>query len=127
MNEIAALAYAVICAGVILFQFCLIAGAPWGQLTQGGLHKAALPLSGRIAAALSVLLLLAMGMAILSAAGIWPQWPRWTGWAALGVQVLSVLMNALTPSRIERLIWAPVTLLMLVLALLVMFAGQAPA
>ena len=35
MAEVA-LVYIAIIAGVIVFQFCLMAGAPWGRLTQGG-------------------------------------------------------------------------------------------
>lgn len=122
MSGIAALVYVIICAGVILFQLCLIAGAPWGRLTQGGMHPAALPLSGRIVAGCSVLLLLAMGLSILSAAGHWPGWPRWTAWAALAIQTLSVALNGLTPSRTERRVWGPITLFMLVLAAFVLLA-----
>ena len=43
-------------------------------------------------------------------------WPRWTGWAALGLSVVSALLNLVTPSRPERAIWAPVTLVMAWLA-----------
>jgi hypothetical protein len=125
MNGIAATSYALICAGVILFQVCLIAGAPWGRLTQGGLHEAALPLGGRIVAAFSILLLLAMGGSILSAGGHGLDWPRWTGWVTLSIQGLSVIMNGLTPSRAERRIWTPVTLCMLGLAAFVMLASLA--
>ncbi|MGQ7843790.1 hypothetical protein ACUNV4_04900 [Granulosicoccus sp. 3-233] len=116
----AAIAYALIIVGVIAFQFCLMAGAPWGRLTQGGQHPGALPLSGRMVAAISVVLLVFMAGSILSAAKIWVNWPRWMGWVALGIQALSTLLNWITPSRSERLLWAPVTSVMLTLALLVM-------
>ncbi len=122
MIQIATLAYLIIIAGLIFFQFCLIAGAPWGRITQGGQHERTLPLTGRLAAALSVLLLLCMGAGIASAAGMTPFWPVWTAYAALVVQVLSTILNWITPSRIERLIWAPVTSVMLVLASYVVFA-----
>lgn len=118
--EIPAFVYAAICAAVIVFQFCLIAGAPWGPLTQGGKNPGALPASGRIAAALSVVLLAMMAAAMLSAAGLWPRWPLWTAWTTLGIQVLSTLMNWITPSRPERLLWGPVTTLMLIAAATIM-------
>ena len=121
LSEIAAFAYAAICAAVIVFQFCLIAGAPWGPLTQGGKHPGPLPASGRIAAALSVALLAMMAAAMLSAVGLWPHWPLWTAWTTLGIQVLSTLMNWITPSRPERLLWGPVTTLMLTAAAIVLF------
>jgi len=118
----AAILYAVICTGVIAFQCCLMAGAPWGRVTQGGQHAGTLPLSGRVIAAISVPLLTFMAAATLSAADIWLHWPRWTSWTALGIQSLSTLLNWITPSRPERLLWAPVTSVMLALVLLVNFA-----
>lgn len=122
MIQIAAISYIIIVAGVIIFQFCLIAGAPWGRLTQGGRHESALPVAGRVAAALSVLLLVCMGAGIASAAGITPSWPMWTAYAALTVQALSTTLNWITPSRAERLLWGPVTAVMLALAAYVVFA-----
>jgi hypothetical protein len=118
------LLYVLVVAGVIIFQFCLIAGAPWGRLTQGGRHEGALPAPARIAAGLSVFLLACMGASISSAAGMLPGWPGWTGWAALGVQVLSTVLNWITPSRAERHLWGPITAGMLGLAVYVVFCGS---
>ena len=120
-----ALAYAAICVGVIGFQFCLIGGAPWGRITQGGQHEGPLPPSGRVIAGVSVFLLLAMALSVLSAAGIWPAWPRWTGWAAVGVQGVSTVLNWITPSAPERRLWGPITLVMLTLASSVVFLWPA--
>lgn len=120
MIQASAVLYAVICAGVIGFQICLIGGAPWGRLTQGGSHPEALPGSNRVFAAISIVLLTLMVCSILSAAGIWPHWPPWVGWGALGIQAVSTLLNWITPSRPERLLWAPVTTVMLALAGLVL-------
>lgn len=117
--QIAALVYGLLVIGVIVFQLCLIAGAPWGRLTQGGRHAGVLPPSGRVAAALSIPLLLCMGAGIASAAGMAPFWPRWTGWVMLGIQSLSTFMNWITPSSAERKLWGPVTTVMLGLALYV--------
>ena len=69
MIQAAAVLYAVVCGGVIVFQICLIAGAPWGRLTQGGTHPEALPRSGRVFAAISAVLLTLMAGSVLSAAG----------------------------------------------------------
>jgi hypothetical protein len=124
MTQLRAALYAVICLGVILFQMCLIAGAPWGRLTQGGRHPGKLPVPGRIAAGLSIVLLLAMGASILSAAEHWPHWPVWTGWATLATTTVSTILNLITPSRAERRLWGPITLVMLGLALTVMLAAR---
>lgn len=122
MVQTAAFLYIVIVAGVIVFQCCLIAGAPWGRLTQGGRHEGALPVSGRYAAALSVLLLAGMGAGIASAAEMWPHWPMWTAHVALAVQTLSTAMNWFTPSRGERVLWGPITTVMVLLAAYVILA-----
>lgn len=122
MINVVAILYSLICAAVILFQVCLIAGAPWGRLTQGGSHPAALPGPNRVVAGISIFLLTFMAGSILSAADDWPQWPQWLGWAALGVQVISTLLNWITPSRPERLLWAPITTTMLIFAGLVMLS-----
>jgi hypothetical protein len=116
MIQTAAILYGMVVAGVIVFQFCLIAGAPWGPLTQGGRHEGALPVAGRVAAALSVLLLVCMGAGIASAAGITPNWPMWTAYAALAAQAMSTILNWITPSLAERRLWGPITAVMLALA-----------
>ncbi len=123
MVQIAASTYVIVIAGVIVFQICLISGVPWGHLTQGGSNEGALPAAGRIGAGVSILLLGCMGAAITSAAGMAPGWPFWTAWVAVGIQVLSVILNWITPSAAERRLWGPVTTLMLVLAVYVVMAA----
>jgi hypothetical protein len=117
--------YASGCLAIVFFQVALIAGAPLGPWTQGGRHAGALPLSGRLLAAVSIPVALSQGLAILSAAGF-PglDWPRWTGWAALGLSGVSALLNQVTPSRPERAVWGPVTLVMAGLAGYVMIVTQ---
>jgi hypothetical protein len=122
MIQTAAIAYAGLVALTIVFQFCLIAGAPWGRWTQGGRHDGPLPVTGRIGAGVSVLVLVFLASAIASAAGMPPHWPGWTAWVALGIQAASTLLNWITRSRVERLVWGPVTTVMLSLSLSVVIA-----
>ena len=121
--QILSLLYLAICAGVVCFQVALILGARWGHLTQGGRYRGALPLAGRIAASLSILILVGMAFGITSAAGLWPHWPGWTGWVALALQAVSTVMNWITPSRPERRLWGPVTTVMAGLAGLTVLGG----
>ncbi len=116
MTHIIASLYILAIVGVIGFQIALIAGAPWGHITQGGRNSGALPTSGRVAAGVSILVLAFMGASVASAAGLPPHWPAWTGWVTLGVQALSALANWITPSRPERRLWGPIVTLMLALA-----------
>ncbi|WP_417255041.1 hypothetical protein [Celeribacter sp.] len=121
--QIMANIYCLFILGVIAFQIALIIGAPWGRITQGGQHEGALPLKGRLAAAISVVLLLVMALAILSAAGGWPAWPKWIGWAAAALNGVVMALNWATPSSAERKLWGPITSSMFVLALaVVLFA-----
>ena len=121
LDQAAALLYAVVVAFVMLFQFCLIFGAPWGRITQGGSHEGPLPVSGRAVAALSVFILMFMGASVTSAAGLAPNWSGWTAHVAIGIQGVSTLLNWITPSRPERLVWAPITSIMLLLAAYAVF------
>ncbi|MEM1079060.1 MAG: hypothetical protein AAGI09_11070 [Pseudomonadota bacterium] len=117
-----AIGYGLGCLAVIGFQIALIAGAPWGRLTQGGQHPGALPASGRIAALVSIFILLGMAGGVLSAAGLWPQWPRWSSWVALAIQGLVTLVNWITPSKPERMLWGPVESGLLAVASVVLLA-----
>jgi hypothetical protein len=120
--------YGLGCLGIIFFQIALIAGAPLGPYTQGGQHEGPLPPAGRVIAAVSIPVVLFQGLAILSVAGF-PglDWPRWTGWAALGVSVLTLVLNTITPSPRERAVWAPVALVMAGLAGYVMIVTMGRA
>lgn len=110
--------YVVLCAVLICFQLSLVLGAPLGYLTMGGAHPGVLPLSGRAAAALSAALLLAMAIVIrrYSRGQLNARWPMW---GVLGLTALTTLANLATTSFWERALWGPVTIVMLICALLV--------
>ncbi|MFY0596942.1 MAG: hypothetical protein JXQ85_10970 [Cognatishimia sp.] len=116
-----AIAYLAICLGVILFHVAIIAGAPWGELTQGGRQHGRLDRQGRITALVAIVITLAMVFAVLSAAGGWPNWPTWLAYPALAMQGLSTYFNCITPSMAERKLWAPITVFMFALAFAAVF------
>ncbi len=115
--------YATAMLAIAFFQVALILGAPLGRYTQGGQNDGALPMSGRIIAAVSIPVVLFQGLAILSAAGF-PGlgWPFWTGWVALAVTGVSTVLNWITPSKLERMVWGPIMLVLTAMALVVMTA-----
>ncbi|MFK8075686.1 MAG: hypothetical protein AB8B84_03805 [Granulosicoccus sp.] len=123
MTIAAAYGYATICLAVSVFQICLIAGAPWGRITQGGTHSGALPPFNRLLAAFSIILLIGMAGSILSVTEDWLNWPAWMSWTALVIQAISTLLNWVTPSRPERILWGPITTTMLILASVVVVTG----
>lgn len=113
--------YCAMIIGVIGFQIALILGAPWGRLTQGGQIDGPLPRSGRIIAGVSIFILAGLALSILSADGLWPNWPVWTAWVATGVNALVMILNWITRSPAERKLWAPITTLIFILALAIVW------
>lgn len=109
--------FALLTAAAILFQVALALGMPWGEFAWGGRYPGALPGPVRAASVVSALLLLVLIGVILVRAGFArPSWQAVSRKPAWGVVVFcgaSVVANALTPSAGERLVWLPVTLMML--------------
>jgi len=66
-EQLMAIFYLITIASVVLFQLCLIFGAPWGEFTQGRKYDGSLPMSGRITALLSIPIIIYMGTSITSA------------------------------------------------------------
>lgn len=120
---------ALICA-VIAFQLAVALGAPLGRLTQGGGVDGALPMSGRLVAVGSAVLLAVMALGLLARSGIGPlrAAPRRLvtaiAWFTAIYAGLGVLLNLASPSPAERWTWAPVTALILVCAVVTLRATR---
>lgn len=122
---------ALVCAGLlallVLFQAALAAGAPWGRAAYGGTHTR-LPVALRLASALAVVLWIVAIVIVLQAGDRLPGEPlpdelvRVGLWVCVGLFVLAVIANAATPSRLERAIWLPVSLVLLGSSLVVALA-----
>lgn len=94
----------VVAAG---FQASLAAGAPWGAAAYGGGHAGVLPTSLRASSAAAVVVY--SGLAYVVWSGRLSPVVQRRGYAALsGVFALGAVMNALSPSRVEKVIWTPV-------------------
>jgi len=107
---------------VAVFQLALALGAPFGRASWGGTHDGVLPANLRIASAAAVVLWSLAALVILSRAGLGPwvgEWTRWVTWALAAVLVVGALMNAVSRSRWERFGWAPFTLVIGVLCVVV--------
>jgi len=123
VTAIAGWSFTVLVLLVVGFQVALVAGAPWGHLTQGGAHAGTLPPAGRAVAAASALILVAIGAVVLVSAGIaLPHLQAavrpWI-WAAVAFSGLSVVANVATPALAERALWLPVAILLLIASLVV--------
>jgi hypothetical protein len=101
-----------------LFQLALVAGAPWGTLTQGGRFAGALPFRARIIALISAGLLLAFIYLVrIRARSHPPARFRRAIWIVVAYCALGIVANALTSSSAERALWFPVVSVMFLASL----------
>ena len=123
---IAAYLYLVLTGIVVLFQLALAAGAPWGHLAMGGKYPGQFPVRIRILSVFNAIILLALGGVVAARAGLYLQglsgWPTWAIWIVVVFGSLAVVANLATPSKPERALWGPVTIVMLICTVIVALA-----
>lgn len=99
---------------VIAFQLALAAGVPKAHLTWGGKFSGKLPERMRGVAIFSAVLLAAFAVIVQTRAGVilhqWQGLSKILIWVVVAYCALGVVMNALTPSKWERIIWLPIVL-----------------
>jgi hypothetical protein len=127
MATVAALVFAIVIAGVVAFQLALALGAPWGAYAMGGAFPGRFPTRLRVAAGIQAVVLGLLALVVLAHAGIvLPGIGRavpWLVWIAVAVSVLSLVLNAISPSAGERRIWVPVAVVLAVSSALVAISG----
>jgi hypothetical protein len=109
--------YVIVTALVIVFQIAVIAGAPLGAFTQGGANQGALGDSGKVVAAISIGILLLCAAVTFRYGSALPtaknsKWLRVAFSAVFALNFLEFVLNWITPSVSERLIWGPVNTLL---------------
>ena len=126
VTQLAAIVYALATAVVVGFQLALAAGVPWGEYAMGGRVPGRFPPAMRAAAVVQAAILALLALVVLDEAGLvalgWTAALPWLGWVPVVVSALSAFMNAITPSRVERRIWLPLGLVLLVSSLTVALA-----
>ncbi|MCW5962951.1 MAG: hypothetical protein KIT83_02845 [Bryobacterales bacterium] len=119
----AAILFVALTMIVVLFQVALSVGMPRGVAAWGGKFPGRLPPAMRAASLLSICLLLGFALVVLIRAGLAvPAWQPFASvaiWFVIAYLVLGVIANAFTPSRWERMLWLPVTVVMLTCSILV--------
>jgi hypothetical protein len=118
---------AIGCLGIAAFQVALTAGAPIGRAAWGGAHER-LPRSLRVASAVAAFVWVLAALIVLAGAGfeaspIPVSVADSATWALAGLLLVGAAMNSLSRSRLERLIWAPVALVLAALTVIVASAG----
>ena len=126
VQALAAIVFAVATAVVIVFQFALAAGAPWGAYAMGGAFPGTFPPRMRVAAAIQGIVLAVVALVVLASAGVVQvalvtSLP-WLIWVVVALSAVAVVLNAISRSAGERRLWVPVTLVLLVSSLIVAIA-----
>ena len=117
MTEILfAITNAILTGVVLLFQFCLSIGLPWGAASMGGKYPGVYPKKMRVVAVVNMILLSVLMVIVLVNAGlILPQFFTFSEiaiWFVVVFYGMGTVLNTITPSKIER-IWAPVAAIQL--------------
>ncbi|MEN9753383.1 MAG: hypothetical protein RL670_1074 [Actinomycetota bacterium] len=118
IGQLAIVLEIVLLAALAVFQIAVVAGAPLGAYCWGGKQVGVLPIRLRIASAVSLLLYIAMAGHYASLAGWLPslldgQGRQFVLWGLIVFSLLGVLANSFSRSRPERMIFAPVSALLL--------------
>lgn len=117
----AAVIAAAILAGLVVFQAALVAGKPFGRLAWGGQHRI-LPISLRVASALSLVVYIAIAVILLDRADVISVLQddpvRIAAWVIAALFIVGIGMNAASRSKPERYVMTLVVLLLAVLAVI---------
>jgi hypothetical protein len=123
----AAVVFGLLSLGVAAFQVALALGAPWGSYAMGGSFPGMYPPGMRVGAVVQAVLILFVAAIVLARAGlILPTWSRISRrliWVVVGFGAVGLVLNTITPSSGERLVWAPVALVLLVCSVVVARSG----
>jgi hypothetical protein len=124
---ISAIIFTILSGIIILFQLGLTLGMPWGEASMGGRYPGKYPLKMRIVSLLNSIILCFIAVIVLIKADIiFPQYRSISNIAiyfVVGFSALATVLNLITPSKIERKIWAPVAVLLLITSVIVAFVS----
>ncbi len=124
---IVAIAFTVVLGLLAVFQLALAVGVPWGRFAWGGQHAGVLPTGYRIGSVIAAIVVAGIGLIALDLAGIVDVLPNGVAqvlaWVAFGLFALSLILNGISRSRLERYTMTPVALVLAVLSFLLALTG----
>ena len=126
--RIAGLVVGSLMGALVVFQVLLAAGVPWGRAAYGG-QAANLPANLRTTSAVAAVVWSLLALVVLRRAGLFgwsplPEgWIRPASWVLVALFAVATVLNAITPSALERAIWLPVSALMLAGILVIVLRG----
>lgn len=125
MATYAAFIYVIFMLAVVIFQFCLTIGVPWGAASMGGKFPGKYPPKMRLISFSNMIILSFMAIIVLVRAElILPQLISASLiaiWFVVVFSIIATILNIITKSKIERNIWAPVTAIQLICVLIIVY------
>ena len=122
---ISAYIFTILSIIIVLFQFGLAIGMPWGEASMGGKYPGIYPPKMRVVSLINIFVLSIIAVIVLIKADIiFPQLKSFSNIAIyfiVGFSVIATILNLITPSKIERKIWLPVAVVLLVTSIIVAF------
>ncbi len=131
--KVAARATAILLAIVVVFNFALLLGAPWGDYTQGGKDPGVLETPGRFGALGTAIFFVFLALAMLARAGEglmrnWrPKVITVLAWFTTLYLALNFFLNVFTGPVAERTIFGPISTLTFVFAVITMVGTRKSA
>lgn len=120
---IAAYLFSVLAGVTVIFQLGLAIGLPWGEMAMGGKFPGRFPPHMRLAAVVQIVLLVLIVGVVLTRAGIvldeFQLFSQSAIWLVVAFCMLGTILNTITPSKKERMLWAPVNLVLLVCSVVI--------
>jgi len=125
MATYAAYIYVIFMLAIVIFQFCLTIGVPWGAASMGGKFPGKYPPKMRLISFSNMIILSFMAIIVLVRAElILPQLISASLiaiWFVVVFSIIATILNIITKSKIERNIWAPVTAIQLICVLIIVY------
>ncbi|NOX51104.1 MAG: hypothetical protein GXP16_11315 [Gammaproteobacteria bacterium] len=110
--------YCLFTAIVVVFQLALALGMPWGEMAMGGKFPGRYPLHMRIISLVMIVVLMLVAAIVLTRAGLmledYYEFSESAIWGVVVYSALGAIMNTITPSKKERMLWAPVSIVLFI-------------
>jgi hypothetical protein len=122
---ISAYIFAILSFVIILFQLALTIGMPWGAASMGGKFPGKYPPRMRVVSLINIFIIsFIAAIVLIKSEIIWLQFKSFATVAiyfVVAFSLVATILNTITPSKIERKIWAPVAAILLLTSSIVAF------
>lgn len=120
---ICAYIFSAFSVAIVIFQFALALGVPWGELAMGGKFHGRFPPYMRVAALVQIVLYVFIMLVVLTRSELvfnqYFESSKFAIWFVVVLFAVGTILNIITPSKKERKLWAPVSIVLLACSVIV--------